>query len=258
MTKNNRSTPRIWAIGDLHLSFGVPNKSMEVFGPAWENHAEKIATHWREIVHPEDLVLIPGDLSWAMRLEEVIPDLQWIDALPGTKVAIKGNHDYWWGSLKKVTAVLPPSIHLIQNNAFHWKDVAIGGARLWDTPEYSFESFVEFQENPRAKAVDAEELVQEEFSQKIFNRELERLKMSLQAMDPHAKVKIAMTHYPPIGADLGPSRAAQILEQHGAELCVFGHLHNIKANLSLFGEKRGVHYILTSCDYLRFQPIAVR
>jgi predicted phosphohydrolase len=94
-------------------------------------------------------------------------------------------------------------------------------------------------------------------SAKLFNRELERLKLSLQAMDKDAKIRIAMTHYPPIGADMGVSRASQILEQHGIHVCVFGHLHNIRAGVSLFGEARGVRYVLASADYIRFQPIAV-
>jgi predicted phosphohydrolase len=248
---------RIWAIGDLHLSFGVGNKSMDVFGPQWEAHAEKIAANWKSTIHPEDLVLIPGDLSWALKLEEAIPDLEWVHELPGTKVMIKGNHDYWWGSLSKIAAVLPPSIHLIQNNVFNWKEVTIGGARLWDTPEYSFGHLIEFRENSRAKQKDSEELIQEEFEQKLFNKELERLKMSLKGLDPDAKIRIAMTHYPPIGDDLKPSRAAQILEQNQIHLCVFGHLHNLKTNRPLFGEARGVRYVLASCDYIRFQPIAI-
>jgi uncharacterized protein len=250
---------RIWAIGDLHLSFGVPNKNMDVFGPGWESHAEKIASNWKALVNPQDLVLIPGDISWAMRLEEAAADLAWIHSLPGTKVMIKGNHDYWWGSLNKISAILPPSIHLIQNNAFHWRECAIGGARLWDTPEYGFQQFVDFRENPREKppAEDIEAAVQVELSQKIFDRELERLKMSLKQLNPDAKIRIAMTHYPPIGADLEPTRASQILEQNQIQICVFGHLHNIKAEASLFGEARGVRYILTSSDYIRHQPIAV-
>ncbi|MBI3508249.1 MAG: metallophosphoesterase [Chlamydiia bacterium] len=248
---------RIWAIGDLHLSFGVANKSMDVFGPQWAEHAEKMAAHWKQIVHPEDLVLIPGDISWAMRLEEVIPDLAWIDALPGTKVLIKGNHDYWWGSLKKITEILPPSLHVIQNNAFTWKGVTIGGARLWDTAEYNFSAFVEFKENPKARAIDTEELVQEEFAQKLFDKELERLKLSLSQLDPQAKVRLAMTHYPPIGADLQASRAAQILEQHGIQACVFGHLHSIRDQSLQFGERKEVRYLLASADYIHFQPIAV-
>jgi predicted phosphohydrolase len=252
-----RKQQRIWAIGDLHLSFGVPGKSMDIFGPNWENHASKIASHWKALIHPEDLVLVPGDLSWAMKLEQAIPDLQWVHELPGTKVMIQGNHDYWWGSLKKIAAVLPPSIHLIQNNAFHWRDVTIGGARLWDTPEYSFSSYIEFRENPKAKTKNEEDIIQEELSQKIFERELQRLQLSLKELDPKAKIRIAMTHYPPIGADLQPSRAAQILEEHAVQICVFGHLHNIKGGCSLFGERKGTRYILTACDYLRFQPIAI-
>ncbi len=249
---------RIWAIGDLHLSFGVPNKSMDLFGPNWESHAEAVAVQWKATIHPEDLVLIPGDISWAMRLEDALVDLRWIDALPGTKVMIKGNHDYWWPSLKKLTQVIPSSIHVIQNNVFSWKGVSIGGTRLWDTPEYSFQQWIDFQENPKQKTSSEEEdIIQEELSQKIFDRELERLQLSLQAIPKEAKVKIAMTHYPPIGADLKPSRASQILERFGIQVCVFGHLHNIKSNVSLFGEKNGIRYILTSCDYLRFQPIAV-
>ena len=252
---------RIWAIGDLHLSFGVENKSMDIFGPQWKHHAENIANSWKALIHPEDLVLIPGDISWALTIEEAVADLKWIDALPGTKVMIKGNHDYWWGSLKKLSQVLPPSIHLIQNNAFHWHNVAVGGARLWDTPEYSFAQYIEFRENPKAKKTpketDAEKLIQQELSQKIFDREIERLKLSVKMMDPKAKVRIVMTHYPPISADLERSRAAQILEENNIQICVFGHLHNIKANLSLFGEKRGVRYILSAADYIRFQPIAI-
>lgn len=250
---------RIWAIGDLHLSFGVANKSMDVFGPQWKDHAEAIAASWRALIHPEDLVLIPGDISWALTIEEAVADLKWIDALPGTKVMIKGNHDYWWGSLKKLSQVLPPSIHLIQNNAFQWHNVAIGGARLWDTPEYSFGKYIEFRENPKAKEKkgDVEHLVQEELSQKIFDREIERLKMSVKMMNMDAEVRIVMTHYPPIGADLERSRASQILEENNIQICVFGHLHNIKEGLSLFGEKRGVRYVLSAADYIRFQPIAI-
>lgn len=230
---------------------------MNVFGPQWAEHAEQIEANWKKIVHPEDLVLIPGDISWAMRLEEALADLKWIDALPGTKVMIKGNHDYWWGSLKKLTEILPPSIHVIQNNAFTWKDVTIGGARLWDTPEYSFGEYIEYRPNPKAKPADPEELVQEEFAQKLFDKELERLKMSLQMLDPKAKIRLAMTHYPPIGSKLEASRAAQILEQHAIQTCVFGHLHNVRQESLLFGERKGIRYLLTSADYIRFQPIAV-
>jgi hypothetical protein len=230
---------------------------MDFFGPAWADHSAQIEQHWRALIDPEDLVLIAGDISWALKVEDAAPDLQWIHSLPGTKVLLKGNHDFWWGSLSKIAPILPPSLHLIQNNAFHWKGVAIGGARLWDTSEYSFGSFVEYRENPRQKKKDVEEEVQEDLSEKIFERELQRLEMSLSQLDPEAKVRIAMTHYAPVGNDLKPSKASAILEKHRINTCVFGHLHNLKAGLSLFGEARGIKYILTACDYLKFKPVRV-
>ena len=246
---------RIWTIADLHLSFGVENKSMDYFGPVWAGHAEKIAANWRAAVHADDLVLIPGDISWAMKIEDALPDLKWIHDLPGTKVILKGNHDYWWGSKSKVVAVLPPSIHLVQNDVFNWKDATIGGARLWDTPEYSFHGFIDFQENPRQKKKEIDEEIQEDLSEKIFERELNRLELSLKQLRPDAKVRIAMTHYPPIGPDMKPSRASEILEKYKIDVCVFGHLHNLKPNIDLFGEKNGIRYILAACDYTHFHPI---
>ena len=242
---------RIWAIADLHLAVSVPAKDMAIFGPLWEGYMEKISAAWKELIKPEDLVLIPGDICWAMRLEEAKADLDWIDALPGTKVMIRGNHDYWWSSAKKMSQAFPPSIHFIHNTAFHWNDVAIGGTRLWDTPEYNFNEYVHFQENPRAQPPEKEQ----NQSEGIFERELERLKMSLRQMNPKAKLKIVMTHYPPIAADLRPSRTAAILEEFGIQICVFGHLHNLKKEKPLFGEARGVRYHLTACDYLDFYPL---
>lgn len=230
---------------------------MDVFGSKWKDHAKQIEHHWKSLIAPEDLILIPGDISWAMRLSEVIPDLEWIDKLPGTKLLLKGNHDYWWGSLKKIADVLPPSLHLIQNNSFRWKEAAIGGARLWDTPEYRFASFIEYQENPQMKIVDREADAQEELSEKIFERELTRLEMSLASLPTEAKIRIAMTHYPPIGADLQPSRASQILEKYNVSVCVFGHLHNIKRGTKLFGTKNQIRYILAAADYLSFKPIQI-
>lgn len=246
----------IWTLADLHLAFSVPSKSMEVFGPQWAGYAEKIEKNWRAAISAEDLVLLPGDITWAMKPEEARIDLEWIDRLPGTKVMIRGNHDYWWTSLSKVEAILPSSIHLIQNNAFLWNDVAIGGSRLWDTPEYSFNAFIEYQENIRAKSLTAhvEDPKEEE---RIFQRELGRLESSLKSMDKNAKLRIAMTHYPPIGADLADSRTSHLLEKYGINVCVFGHLHNAKPGSLPFGVKNGVRYVLCSGDYLDFTPLKI-
>jgi len=249
---------KIWALSDPHLAFGVPSKTMEAFGPSWEGYAEKIAANWKRLVSPNDLVLIPGDISWAMRLDEALADLKWIDALPGEKIILKGNHDYWWSSPSKLAQVMPPSIRFIQNNALIWNGVAIGGARLWDTPEYSFANFIVFQENPLAQKKTAEDFAKaKEEEEKIFSRELERLKLSLGQLDSSAKLKIALTHYPPIGADLKPSRASKILEEFKIDICVFGHLHNVKPSSLPFGKTRGIEYIFASCDYIDFTPIPI-
>jgi hypothetical protein len=247
----------VWAVADLHLSFGVPNKKMDVFGAQWQNHTEKLERNWKNHIHNDDLVLLPGDISWAMRLEEVVPDFEWIHHLPGTKVMLRGNHDYWWTSLSRVEKILPSSIHLIQNNVFNWKNVSVGGARLWDSPEYQFSDCIDYQENPRAK-VSLEESpagIDPSETEKIFVRELGRLEMSVKSLSPNAQTKIVMTHYPPIGLDLKDSRASRIIEKSGATICVFGHLHNVRRNFSLFGETRGVRYALTACDYLDFMPL---
>lgn len=244
----------VWAIADPHLSFGVPSKSMAAFGPLWESYTDKIADAWQAQIKKEDLVLIAGDISWAMRLEDAIVDLNWIDALPGTKVMIKGNHDFWWGSLSKIHKIMPPSIHCIQNTAFTWNGIAIGGARLWDSEEYRFDEWIHFREpiaTQRKEAADPAE------GERIFVRELERLRISLRMLDPKAHTRIAMTHYPPIGADLQPSRASAILEEFEISTCVFGHLHSLKKDARLFGQTRGVRYLLTSSDYLNFIPLQV-
>lgn len=248
---------RIWAIADLHLSFGVKDKKMDVFGDQWINHDEKIAEEWRKVIAEDDLVLLAGDISWAMRLEDVQPDLDWIHALPGTKVMIRGNHDYWWHSLSKITKILPPSIHVIQNNAFHWKNVGVAGARLWDTSEYNFDDYVVMKPNPKANPLTAVD-TNPENTQHIFERELHRLEASLKCFNANDTVRIVMTHYPPINATLQQSLTSALLEKYGVKYCVFGHIHNVPHDKDpLFGTKNGIEYSLTACDYLDFKPLLI-
>lgn len=246
----------IWAIGDLHLSFGVPNKQMDIFGPQWKDYTVKIEKHWRALIGPDDLVLIPGDISWAMHLEDVVPDFTWIDSLPGTKVLIKGNHDYWWSSLSKLKSILPASCHLIQNNSWTWKDVSIAGTRLWDVPGLNFNDIIDFKDMGRGKPLTEKD--ESEDSQKIYQRELGRLEISLKSMNPLSKKRIVMTHYPPVGPALQETEVSRMLEKYKVDICVFGHLHNVKAGLQLFGKKNGVAYYLTACDYLEdFKPLKI-
>ena len=243
----------IWALSDLHLAIGNPSKDMSFFGPVWEGYVEKIKSNWLECIRPEDLVLIPGDISWAMTLEAAKIDLEWIDELPGTKLLLRGNHDYWWASSSKMMAALPSSIHFIHNNAFYWNGVAIGGSRLWDTEEYQFNSFIQFKENSREKKT----VSHPEANRKLFQKELERLRLSLKCLDSSSSLRIALTHYPPIGADLAPSLASSILEEFHVDICVFGHLHSVIKESLPFGEANGVRYVFASCDYLDFKPVCI-
>lgn len=247
----------IWALSDFHLSFGMTNKSMEVFGPNWSDWTKKIKTSCEALIQPDDLLLIAGDISWANKFDEALPDLEWIASLPGTKLLLKGNHDYWWTSRAKMEGKVPDSIYFIHLDAFHWNNVSIGGARLWDTPEFNFSSIAEFRENPLAtkETKSDEEKLKEDL--KIFERELLRLQMSLDLLSPKATYRIAMTHYPPIGLDLKSSKTSKILEAYHIDHCIFGHLHNLNTKKPLFGKSHNTHYHLTSCDYLDFTPIKI-
>lgn len=246
----------IWAIADLHLSFGVANKNMDLFGSVWNNYTEKIKKGWLASVEKEDLVLIAGDISWATKLEEAKFDLEWIDRLPGTKLLLKGNHDYWWSSLTKVKKWLPSSCHLLQNNSFNWKEVTIAGTRLWDDSHLNFQEVIDFKEVGKLEELNKEKQLDER--EKIYKRELVRLEISLKTMSSSAKTRLVMTHYPPVGPYLEESRASQLLEKYQINCCVFGHLHSVKPDLHLFGEKNGIYYHLTACDYLKeFQPLKI-
>jgi uncharacterized protein len=256
--QSSKSTPSfaVWAIADLHLSFGVKDKKMDIFGKEWANWTDKIEHFWTEKISAHDLVLLPGDISWAMYPKEAVPDLEWIDRLPGTKLLIRGNHDYWWGSKRKVESILPSSLHIIQNDAFHFHQVSVGGVRLWDTPEYNFNDFIILKENQKANALTMH-AADPSHDEKIFLRELSRLEMSLQELNAEASHRIVMTHYPPIGANLKTSRASQLLEKYRVDISVFGHLHSLRPDSLPFGKKNGVTYHLTSCDYLGFNPLQI-
>lgn len=243
----------IWAIADLHLNISVPEKTMEVFSPTWKDYVQKIGENWKKYIQNEDLVLIPGDICWAASLDVAMQDLLWIDALPGTKLLLKGNHDFWWSSIQKMEKQLPSSLKILQNNAFSFYEISIGGSRLWDSEEYNFKDIINFTEKDR-QADQSELQIQKEFNKKIYARELIRLELSLKQLDPSAKLRIAMTHYPPIGYDLAPSRASKILEKYKVDICIFGHLHSVEKNISIFGKKNGIEYFLIAADYIDFIP----
>lgn len=229
---------RIFAIGDMHLGQGV-NKAMDVFGKNWDAHADHIACNWRNVVTNDDLILIPGDISWAMTLAEAQPDLAFIDALPGKKVMIRGNHDYWWNGISKVRNALPESILAIQNDAISFANhVTICGTRGWVLPSH-----------PKYNHVEDES---------IYLREIGRLKLSLEAAKKISTEKlIVMMHYPPLSVEGVSTPFTELLELYKVDLCIYGHLHGGAIRYGFNGEKNDVRYLLTSCDALAFQPIEI-
>lgn len=249
---------KIFAISDPHLSFGTPGKSMDVFGPEWKDHPHEMEARWRELVTEGDIVLIAGDISWAMKLDKALPDLEFLASLPGRKVMIRGNHDYWWASPARIREALPNDCFIIQNDALCIDGVAVGGARLWDDPRIAMGPLA--VRTPAAKPdVDIAPPRPDEENERLFVRDLGRLRLSLEALDQNAHLRVAMVHYPPLAPDLADSRAAAVIEEFGVRHCVFGHLHTLlpaKDN-PLFGERNGTVYTLTSCDYLEFTPALI-
>lgn len=231
----------IYALGDPHLSSAQP-KPMDIFGPAWQGHAARLFANWQQVVGPDDAVLVPGDISWAMTLDEALPDLQAIDALPGRKFLISGNHDYWWESISRIRRLGLPSLTFIQNDHAMWGEVAICGTRLWLPP------------GDRNWAADPAH------NAKVWARELQRLQLSLQsARKAGAAEIIVMLHYPPADDRLQPTEAVQILRETPAVRdVVYGHLHGWQGRPAYTGEHDGITYRLVACDYVDFTPVLVR
>ncbi len=227
----------IYAIGDLHLS-GYSDKPMDIFGAQWNDHANKIRDSWLKKVNNDDAVLIPGDISWAMTLEEAMIDLEWIADLPGKKYLIRGNHDYWWGSITRLNSLFD-SMSFIQNNFFTYREYAICGTRGWNCPNhYKFTNHDE----------------------KIYLREVSRLEMSLNTAKKSGYANIiVMLHYPPTNDKLEPSLFTEVLEKYNVRHVIYGHLHGETSyGAGLKGIYNGINYYLTSCDYAGFEMIEIK
>ncbi len=226
----------LYAIGDLHLP-GGEDKSMSVFGPQWEDHMGRISAAWREMIAPEDTVLIPGDISWAMKMEDALPDLRTIAALPGKKVLIRGNHDYWWNSVSRIRAALEPGMYVLQHDAADMGDFVVCGTRGWMIPT---------GDTP----LDPE-------NEKIYRREGARLTLALDAAERIAEGRpiVVMIHYPPLYETERSSEFTRQMEERGVALCVYGHLHGTGIRAGFNGTHNGVMYRLTSCDSLGFRPL---
>ena len=230
---------RVFAIGDLHLP-GGDMKPMDVFGPHWADHFERISEDWRARVSQDDVVLIPGDISWAMQLSAALEDLRRIAQLPGKILILRGNHDYWWSSLTQLRCSLPEGMYAVQNDACDMGGCVVCGTRGWMIPPPS-----------GASAQD----------EKLYRREAMRLEMSLKAAQRMADGRpvIAMMHYPPILPEWarGGTEFTRLMTQYGVSRCVYGHLHGASVQRGYTGMYEGVRYDLVSCDALNFRLLDV-
>ncbi len=228
---------KIYGISDLHLSFSS-DKPMDVFGPEWKNHHIKIRENWIKTIKPQDIVILPGDISWGLKQKEIQQDFRWIHELPGTKLFFKGNHDLWWTTPAKLNAMYDDMIFL-QNNYYQAGEFAVCGTRGWSLPESSAEWT--------------------DHDQKIYLRETGRLRMSLESAKQAGFQRIiAAMHYPPAEKRNQKTAFSEILEEYGVEIVIYGHLHgNCAHNSALQGIFGGIRYRLVSCDYLDFMPVCL-
>jgi len=227
----------LYAIADLHLANAVSDKSMDVFGKQWTDHQKKIEENWREMVTDHDVVLIPGDISWAMKLEDAIADLNWIHSLPGKKLLIRGNHDFWWGSIGKVRRALPESIRAIQNDCYDCGDYVVTGTRGWITADNT--GFTKEDE-------------------KIYSRELIRMRLGLDEAKKKNKSIILMMHFPPYSEKGFENGFIELIENYGVKRVCYGHLHGKSVYKGFNGMRNGVEYTLVSSDAIQFKPIFIQ
>ena len=230
---------------------------MDRFGPQWVGHVAQVEAAWCHLVAPEDVVCLPGDLSWAMRPGEIEEELQWLGELPGRKVLIKGNHDYWWASAAKVRRMLPEGVFALQNDSLTLDRVSFAGARGWVDDSLEFGALL-----PTTCAEDGGPGAQHgirgaEEDQRLYRRELARLESSLKQLDGDAALRVALLHFPPASPDLCETPVTRLLERYRVQVAVFGHLHGPgwRDFANPYGECNGVRYFLVSADFAHFRPV---
>ena len=238
----------IWAIGDLHLSLDPRvEKPMDIFGGSWVGHEKRLKEIWLRLVEEGDLVVLAGDISWALRLEEALCDLRWIDALPGTKLILKGNHDLWWSGISKVKTACRDmhSLHFLQHDAFPWGGAVIFGTRGWVCP--GAKDYSEEEDGPIYR--------REVLRLRMSADEAEKLSQSREAETGSKPEMIGVMHYPPMNERLEPCGFSGIFGQVGVQKIVYGHLHGQNAfKNGPQGLIDGIEYHLISLDKLECCP----
>lgn len=228
----------LYVIGDTHFSEGC-EKPMDVFGGRWSGYREKLI-QGLSVLQPEDLLVVCGDFSWGMSLEEALPDFRLLDSFPGKKLLLKGNHDYWWETVSKMqrffTEKKIKSIDFLHNNCFTYRGAAICGTRGWF-----------FDKNDPGSG-----------EKKIFKREVLRLETSLRCgAQTGASQTLCFLHYPPICGGVEVPQITELLRRYGVAACYYGHLHGESIRGAFSGQKNGVQYRLISADALRFCPVSI-
>ena len=225
----------LYAIGDLHLCLGAP-KPMDIFGGAWVGYMDKLK-EGLSVIGPEDTTVLCGDLSWSLDLANSKADFAWINEIPGRKIILKGNHDYWWSTVAKFNKFCTENgfetMHILNNNCFEYEDWAICGTRGW------------FFEEERSGQHD----------EKVFKRELIRLETSLKAAGE--KNKMVFLHYPPRYKGYECKEILELLEKYEVRRCFYGHLHGGSHNLAMEGLWNGTEFRLVAADYIKFKPYPV-
>ena len=234
----------IYALSDLHLYKSIKEKPMDIFGPEWDNHMKKL---WEgcKILSQEDVLLVPGDISWAMYLKESFEDLKFIEEIPGRKIISKGNHDYWWESHKKLKEYIDAcgfkTISFLHNNFFEYGEIALCGNKGY------FYNPAGYEENPSENA---------QHDRLLYERELARMELSLEAAEKAGfKRKVFQTHYPPSKNMKEPDeKVLELFGKYGVEACVYGHLHAASRWKNFEGSFGGTEFFYVSCEHNNFTP----
>lgn len=223
----------LFAIADLHLSLSV-NKPMDIFGDRWSNHIEKLTKNWNETVSEDDVVVIPGDISWAINFDEAKADFEYINKLNGTKIISKGNHDYWWSTLSKLNAFLAENnfdtIKFLHNNHYSYENYGICGTRGWI--------------NETSVPADA----------KVLAREAQRLEVSIKSALNENLEPIVFLHYPPVFGNESNYDILDVMYKYNVKECYYGHLHGNAHKYAICGEREGINFNLIAADFVQFCP----